>query len=145
MTPMVAPAEPVATGLTWPVRLQPGDDLRLALQAVVAAQGCTAAFVRAGVGSLRGAQLRLAGAEQPITLAGDVELLSLSGSVAAVASHLHMSLADAGGRVLGGHVAPGCIVRTTAEVLLQLLPGWDFRREADAHTGWAELVIRPLG
>ena len=54
-----------------------------------------------------------------------------------------MSLADASGRVLGGHVAPGCIVRTTAEVLLQLLPGWDFQREADADTGWAERVIRP--
>ena len=140
---MAATAEPGACGLPWPVRLLPGDDLRLALQAVVAAQGCTAAFVLAGIGSLRGAQLRLAGAEQPITLSGDVELLSLSGSVAVDASHLHMSLADADGRVLGGHVAPGCMVRTTAEVLLQLLPGWDFRREVDAGTGWAELVIRP--
>jgi uncharacterized protein len=141
---MVAPAEP-ANSLPWPVRLNPGDDLRLALQAAVAAQGCAAAFVLAGMGSLRGAQLRLAGAEQPIAVAGDVELLSLSGSVGADASHLHMSLAAADGRVLGGHVAPGCIVRTTAEVLLHLLPGWDFRREADAQSGWAELVIRPIG
>ncbi|HYN58408.1 MAG TPA: PPC domain-containing DNA-binding protein [Rubrivivax sp.] len=142
---MVAPAEASAIGVPWPVRLQPGDDLRLALQAVVAAQVCAAAFVLAGIGSLRGAQLRLAGAEQPITLSGDVELLSLCGSIAANGSHLHMSVADASGRVLGGHVAPGCIVRTTAEVLLQLLPSWDFKRETDARTGWAELVIRRRG
>jgi hypothetical protein len=30
-------------------------------------------------------------------------------------------------------------------VLLQLLPGGDFHREADAHTGWAGLVIRSRG
>ena len=131
--------------MVWPVRLLPGDDLRVALQNVVAARGCSAAFVLAGIGSLRGAQVRLAGAELPLQVPGDVELLSLSGSIAPNAAHLHMSLADASGRVLGGHVAPGCIVRTTAEVLLQLLPGWDFRREADARTGWAELVIRPRG
>lgn len=135
--------DPAAGGSVLPVRLQPGDDLRLALQAVVAAHECNAAFVLAGIGSLTDAQLRLAGAAQPITLAGDVELLALCGSIAADSSHLHMSVADADGRVLGGHAAPGCIVRTTAEVLLQLLPGWEFRREADAHTGWAELVIRP--
>jgi predicted DNA-binding protein with PD1-like motif len=137
--------DPVAAGSAWPVRLQPGDDLRLALQAVVAARGLSAAFVLAGIGSLRDAQLRLAGATQPITLPGDVELLSLSGSIAANGSHLHMSVADAGGRVHGGHVAPGCIVRTTAEVLLQLLSGWDFRRAPDAGTGWAELQIRTRG
>ena len=42
-----------------------------------------------------------------------------------------------------GHVAAGCVVRTTAEVLLQLLPGWDFAREPDAATGFDELVVRP--
>jgi predicted DNA-binding protein with PD1-like motif len=137
------PPDPAAAGNVWPVRLLPGDDLRLALQAVVAARGLSAAFVLAGIGSLSVAQLRLAGAERPLQLVGDLELLSLAGSIAAEGAHLHMSLADADGRVLGGHVAPGCIVRTTAEVLLQLLPGWDFRREADTRTGFAELVIRP--
>jgi uncharacterized protein len=53
-----------------------------------------------------------------------------------------MSVADAEGRVLGGHVAYGCMVRTTAEVLLLLLPGWSFTREPDPATGHAELVVR---
>jgi hypothetical protein len=82
-------------------------------------------------------------ARRPTDRPGDLELLGLSGTIAAKGVHLHLSVADARGRVIGGHAAPGCIVRTTAEVLLALLPDWDFRREPEAGTGWAELVIRP--
>ncbi|WP_119155258.1 PPC domain-containing DNA-binding protein [Caldimonas tepidiphila] len=125
-----------------PLRLSPGEDLRAALEAAVADCGCGAAFVLGGIGSLGRTRLRLAGAAQPLALDGDVEILTLSGSVSPGGSHLHMSVADAAGRVLGGHVAPGCIVRTTAEVLLALLPHWRFTREADPATGYAELVVR---
>lgn len=41
------------------------------------------------------------------------------------------------------HVVADCRVRTTAEVLLGLLPEWVFSREVDATTGYAELVPRP--
>lgn len=140
---MTTPASPLPCGPAWPVRLRPGDDLRAALQMAVAARGATAAFVLAGIGSLRPACVRLAGADAALCLDGDVELLGLSGTIAANGVHLHLSVADAAGQVIGGHAAPGCIVRTTAEVLLVLLPGWDFVREPDAGTGWSELVIRP--
>lgn len=125
-----------------PLRLQPGDDLRRALEAAVAAQGATAAFVLSGIGSLRPAIIRLAGAEDTLQLDADLELLSLAGSIAANGSHLHLSVSDVQGRVIGGHAGYGCIVRTTAEVLLALLPVWHFSREADAATGYAELQIR---
>lgn len=39
-------------------------------------------------------------------------------------------------------MAPGCIVHTTAEVLLALLPEWEFAREHYALTGHDELVVR---
>jgi len=129
----------------WPLRLLPGDDLRGALEAAVAAQGCTAAFVLAGIGSLAQTRLRLAGAEAPHVLDGDVEILSLSGSIAANGAHLHMSVSDADGRVLGGHVAPGCRVRTTAELLIALLPDDHFSRELDPATGYAELMAHRAG
>jgi len=125
-----------------PVRLLPGEDLRGALEQAVAARGMAAAFVLCGIGSLKPAVIRLAGAAEPLRLEGDSELLTLSGSIAAQGSHLHLSVSDAQGRVIGGHAAYGCIVRTTAEVLLALLPQWRFTREPDAATGWAELVIR---
>jgi hypothetical protein len=56
-----------------------------------------------------------------------------------------MAVAAATGEVLGGHVAPGCRVRTTAEILLVLLPDWAFTREPDAATGFAELVVKARG
>jgi predicted DNA-binding protein with PD1-like motif len=124
-----------------PLRLKPGTDLRAALQAEVAARSYSAAFVISVVGSLNGARLRLAGVGDPDTLRGDFEILTLAGTVARNGAHLHMSVADARGRVLGGHVAHGCIVRTTAEVLLLLLSDWSFIREPDPATGFAELVV----
>ena len=129
----------------FPVRLLPGDDLRRALEACVAERRLSAAFVLAGIGSLKPACIRLAGEEGASPLAGDLELLTLSGTIAASGSHLHASVSDACGRIVGGHVAYGCTVGTTAEVLLGLLPGWRFTREVDARTGWAELVIERSG
>lgn len=127
---------------TLPVRLHPGDDLRRALEAAVAAQGCSAAFVLSGIGSLIDARLRLAGASGATTLAGEAEILTLAGSISPGGSHLHAALSAADGSVCGGHVVYGCEVRTTAEVLLALLPEWRFAREADAGTGYDELVVR---
>jgi predicted DNA-binding protein with PD1-like motif len=126
----------------FPLRLLPGDDLRLALEGQVAALGLTAAFVLSGVGSLRPARIRLAGAASMLDIDADLELLTLSGTIGTSVSHLHLSVSDRDGRVFGGHVAYGCIVRSTAEVLLALLPGWDFSRAPDSGTGWSELVVR---
>jgi uncharacterized protein len=128
-----------------PLRLTPGTDLRAALEAEVAARSCSAAFVISAVGSLSAARLRLAGAGDPDTLLGDLEILTLAGTVARNGAHLHMSVADSRGRVLGGHVAHGCMVRTTAEVLLLLLSDWSFNREPDPATGFAELVVSRPG
>ena len=127
-----------------PLRLVQGDDLRRATEAAVASHGASAAFVISGIGSLAVTKLRLAGAEAAIDVQGDVEILTLAGSIATNGSHLHMSVADADGRVLGGHVAYGCMVRTTVELLLALLPGHRFTREPDAATGYDELVIRSV-
>jgi predicted DNA-binding protein with PD1-like motif len=125
-----------------PLRLRPGDDLRRALEAAVLNQRCEAAFIVSGIGSLDQARLRLAGAAEVLELDGALEVLTLAGSVAVNGSHLHASLADAQGRVLGGHLGYGCRVRTTAEVLLALLPAWHFSREPDAATGYDELALR---
>jgi predicted DNA-binding protein with PD1-like motif len=125
-----------------PLRLPPGADLRHAIEQALRDRAAQAAFVLQGIGSLSVAQLRFAGAAQPTALLGDLEILTLAGSVGPDGAHLHMSVAAADGRVSGGHVAPGCVVRTTAELLLAVLPDHSFRREHDAATGYPELVIR---
>ena len=124
-----------------PLRLKPGVDLRAALEAELAAHSQHAAVVVSGIGSLSSARVRFGGASEPEERRGDLEILTLAGTVGANGSHLHMTFADSEGRVLGGHAAYGCIVRTTAEVVLLLLNDWSFKRELDPDTGFAELVI----
>ncbi|MGB8433346.1 MAG: PPC domain-containing DNA-binding protein [Burkholderiales bacterium] len=127
-----------------PVRLLPNSDLRRTLEATLHERVLRAAFVIGGIGSLSQARLRLAGRKEPKALSGDLEILTLAGSISIDGAHLHMSLADANGRVVGGHVAYECLVRTTAEVLLVLLPEWSFARELDPATGFRELTIREM-
>jgi len=127
-----------------PVRLRPQQDLRSALQSILADYKVSAAFVLQGIGSLSTARIRFAGMSEATELHDDLEILTLAGSLSPDGVHLHMTVSDAQGRVLGGHVAPGCIVRTTAEILLALLPEHQFSRAPDAQSGWDELVVRPI-
>jgi predicted DNA-binding protein with PD1-like motif len=39
-------------------------------------------------------------------------------------------------------MGPGCVVRTTAEVLVALLPDHRFSREMDPATGYQELFVK---
>jgi predicted DNA-binding protein with PD1-like motif len=125
------------------LRLSPGDDLRAALDQALRAHRFSAAYVLQGIGSLSVARLRYAGRDEAAELRGDLEILTLAGTLSEQGPHLHMSVSDADGRVFGGHVSPGCNVRTTAEIIVANLPGERYTREHDAATGFAELVIRP--
>lgn len=125
-----------------PLRLSPGDDLRVALEDLARRHEWPAAFVIQGIGSLSVAQLRFAGKEVPTELREDLEILTLAGSLSVDGAHLHMSIANPHGRVFGGHVARGCVVRTTAEIVLGILPEHRFSRELDSESGFLELVVR---
>jgi len=127
-----------------PIRLPPNADLRRALEDAVAATRWRSAFVVCGIGSLSRAQIRFAGAPDPTAIEADLEIISVSGTISPDGAHLHLSVADADGKVLGGHAAYGCIVRTTAELLLAMSPDWSLAREHDPATGFSELrVIAP--
>ncbi len=128
-----------------PLRILPDSDLRSTLEETVATHGSRAGFVVSGIGSLRGARLRFAGESESTALDGDLEILTLAGTIAETGAHLHMSVANASGHVFGGHLTYGCRVRTTAEVLLVFLPEWSFTRELGPATGFAELVVCPGG
>lgn len=122
------------------VRLAPGADLLDALARLPGEAGFAAGFVLAAVGSLRPAVLRHAGCAESTIHDGDLELITLSGTLSPDGPHLHMSVSDAHGRVAGGHVMPGCIVRTTAEIVVGASDAWRFGREHDPATGYRELV-----
>ena len=126
-----------------PLRLRPGDDLKQALESWVAHGGGGSAWVVSGIGSLTVAQLRLAGRTEPSVLDRDLEILTLQGSLCRSGSHIHITVADANGAVLGGHLCEGSVVRTTAEVLIARLPQWQLQRAVDPTTGYRELETLP--
>jgi uncharacterized protein len=125
-----------------PLRLSPGQDLRRALEELAKRETSGSAFVVSGIGSLVLARLRYAGADTESSIPGPLEILSLSGTLSPSGVHLHMAVSDASGRVVGGHMGYGNVIRTTAEVLLANLQDWSLAREHDAQTGYQELVVR---
>ena len=129
--------------LVVPLRLQPGDDLRGVLEAWMGEQQEQAGCLISAVGSLSLGQLRLAGASEATAIHGELEILSLSGTLSPDGAHLHIAIADSKGAVIGGHLCAGCLVRTTVELVIGLLPQWRFCRQLDPATGHAELRISP--
>ncbi len=123
------------------LRLVPGQDLRIELQQFSQATGLQAGFVITAVGSLSQASLRWANQPQPTLWPGEFEIISLTGSLCPDGLHLHMAISDPQGQVWGGHVTPGNIIRTTAEIVIGDSPQHRFYRQKDPVTGYPELVI----
>ncbi|MCB9856119.1 MAG: DNA-binding protein [Phycisphaerales bacterium] len=122
-------------------RLAPGDDLKSAIVANATQLDAGAACILSAVGSLSTARIRFAGRPEYDEIVGDLEIVSLVGTLGPDGPHLHLAVADADGRTIGGHMGDGCIVRTTAEVVIGVLPGMTFRRVLDPKTGYRELSI----
>lgn len=139
--PLAEPAAEAGPLKVVPLRLLPGADLRQGLETWMLRQKEQAGCVISAVGSLSQLRLRLAGAVDATTIGGDLEILSLAGTLSPDGAHLHIAVADTTGAVIGGHLAAGSLVRTTAELVLGLLPQWQFRRQLDPATGSAELHI----
>jgi predicted DNA-binding protein with PD1-like motif len=123
------------------VRLLPGDDLLLSLRAFAAERGLRAACVLSCVGSTSTTRLRPAGSSDAREFRGKFEIVSLVGTIANDAHHLHMAVADETCAMIGGHLVEGCIVRTTAEIVVGELEDVGFAREHDPRTGFKELFV----
>lgn len=121
------------------IRLHPGDDLRHALERLAHRHRLRAAVILSGVGSLTAASLRYADQREGTRLEGPFEIVSITGTVSRDGLHVHLAIADADGRTLGGHLMAGCTIRTTCELALAELPGWRMRRVFDPATGYREL------
>jgi len=126
-------------------RLTGGADLRDSIEEMARSSGIGAGCVLACVGSLSRAVLRMPGARDFITLERDLEIVSMEGTLSPDGCHVHVAVSDHSGAVLGGHLVSGCVVRTTAEIVLAEIESLEFARERDAETGFAELVVRRRG
>ncbi len=123
------------------LRLTPGQDLKQELQVLVQNQTLEAGIILTALGSLTQASLRFAAASEATVIDGPLELISLSGTLSRHGMHLHGAVADAQGRVYGGHIMSGCLIRTTAEIAIANLPHLRFFRQPDPVTGYLELVV----
>jgi len=123
------------------LRLLPGQDILESLLNFVAGHRLPAVAVLTCVGSTAKTTLRPAGKPESRVFEDKFEIVSLTGTLSQSGHHLHMSISDPECRVFGGHVLHGCIVRTTAEIVLGLLDGVRFTRPLDDRTGYDELSI----
>lgn len=121
------------------LRLEPGADVRTVLQQWAADLAIDAAAIVSAVGSLTHAHIRYANRADGIVTTGDLEICSLSGTLSRHGMHLHVSVADRDGHLLGGHLLEGCLVRTTLELVIQEVSGVRMLRTKDPVTTYDEL------
>jgi predicted DNA-binding protein with PD1-like motif len=126
-------------------RLSPGQDLFDSIQAFVMKKHIQAGCILSGVGSLRRATLRLADREYNSEYEGPFEIVSITGTVSAHGSHLHISISDGDGRTIGGHFESGCKIYTTAEIVIAVFNDLVYKRELAEDSGYEELTVYEAG
>jgi uncharacterized protein len=123
-------------------RLKPGQDLKQEIQKLVTEKQIKAGWISTCVGSLTNYNIRFANQPEGNTGSGHFEMVSLTGTVSINGSHLHLSISDSTGKTIGGHLMDGCIVYTTAEIVVLSSDDFEFKREKDGSTEWEELQVK---
>ncbi len=126
---------------TYAFRLPPGKDLRVEIDNFVMEKHISAGIMLTCVGNLQKVVIRMANADIIKTFNGSFEIVSLVGTLEEGNSHLHISISDENGKVIGGHLKQGSIVGVTAEVVIGELEDKKFSRKFDESTGYDELVV----
>lgn len=127
----------------YALRLLPGQEVFTQLHAFINQYQLQAAWIAGCTGSLTHVALRYAGQEDTTLLRGTYEVISLSGTLELAGEHLHLCVSDSKGAMLGGHMMPGCTVRTTLELVIGELTALAFSRQPCAVSHYDELVISP--
>ncbi|MEZ9233043.1 PPC domain-containing DNA-binding protein [Vibrio amylolyticus] len=123
------------------VRLTKGADLKHSIARLVQNNAIHAGSIASCVGSLSDIHLRLAEAKETLRITAPFEIVSFMGTLTPEHQHIHISVSDRTGKVIGGHLLEGSIVDTTAELILHRYDNLRFSREEDLNTGFTELVI----
>ena len=124
-------------------RLKPNQDLKESLKSFVKQNNIQSGFILTAVGSLKQATLRFANRDNAQVFNERFEIVSLGGTLSIHGIHLHISLSDKNGKTIGGHLVDGCIIYTTAEIVIGVSEDFIFVRTVDETTGYKELEIQP--
>ena len=134
---------PASGARFYALRLLPGDEVLSQLRAFIQHHQLYAAWIAGCTGSMTDVALRYAGREETTQLRGTWEVISLSGTLELTGEHLHLSVSDPQGAMLGGHMMPGCTVRTTLEIIIGELTALTFSRQPCEISSYEELVVHP--
>ena len=124
-------------GSTIALRLDPGDEIVTEVLAVAQKENVTLASVT-GIGGTDDAEVGVFDKEKKgynrFAYSGTHEITSLTGNVNTMNgetyAHLHITLAGADGRVVGGHLLR-CVISLTAEIFLHTVNGRADRRRRE--------------
>lgn len=127
------------------IRLRRGEDLMESIKALCKRKNIRAGVVLSGVGCISRGRIRDASGVNIRQVSEHCEIVSLNGTVSARRCHIHIALAKEDLSTIGGHLCTGCIVNTTCELVIGVLPGIAYDVEADPETGYDELIFGSLG
>lgn len=125
-------------------RLKKGDDLKLSIEDYTKKFNINAGVIVSAAGCLYKSVIRNASGIKSIEINQDVEIVSITGTISCNGCHIHISVSDEELKTYGGHLKEGCLVNTTAEIVILELNEYSFNREMDNETGFKELVIKKL-
>lgn len=123
-------------------RLHKGDDLYESICAFAKEKAIAAGYISCCVGCVSKAKLRDASGVRIREINEHMEIVSITGTVSGARSHIHISLSKEDMSTIGGHLVAGCVINTTAEIVITQIDGAIFDKEFDEQTGYHELVIR---
>jgi predicted DNA-binding protein with PD1-like motif/glutaredoxin len=103
-----------------PLHLDAGSDVRRSLEQLAVAHNA-GGFVLSVVGNLSQAAFACPGQDAPTVLSGELEIITLQGTLAPQGVHLHLSFSDGQCQVWGGHLEYGTLVLRGADLLVGLL------------------------
>ncbi len=125
-------------------RLEPGQDLKKEILALLQTENIPSGCILSAVGSLSQAKLRTSsvnGIEIFKEWKEHFEIVSMTGTVSENSVHIHLSIANTNGEVFGGHLVESCITHTTIELAILVFDDMTFSRETDEKTGFKELKV----
>jgi len=122
-------------------RLVKGDDLKKSLEKYTIDNNIRSGVIISGVGCLYEAVIRDASGVSCVTLKQKLEIVSVTGTLSLDGCHIHIAVSDEQLKTYGGHLKYGCLVNTTAEIVILELDSYTFDRKMDEETGYKELFI----
>ncbi|MEG1524900.1 MAG: DNA-binding protein [Clostridia bacterium] len=124
-------------------RLKRGDDLLSTIRQIAIDHNIQAGVILSGVGCVSRARIRDASGVTIREINAHCEIVSLIGTVSKARCHLHIALSQEDLSTIGGHLAQGCIVNTTCELVIGIIDNCRYGVEPDEQTGYDEIVFLP--